>query len=438
MLSGGCINENLSVEPDFTPRELIWLPSQFGYQWVRNGTNLTLAEPFTKEIELTAAAILNNGAIVNFIMSKKVGTTDFHMGPHSSFNPRNSFYFTLRNVDPSLADNVTVVTKQFGDPDLQVQNENFTNYNTAKTIENHQSQLSDSLLYRVLSGGGFMRLFDINVFAEKSIGSGLTAAQSQIVNAFYQSIVTTALYVRQKCVLVQAPVLTTSTTLSTATSRVVVTSTPASTSKISSFSTLTSTGPTFASNAPPSSSSLTQSTVTTSIHMSTTGIRTSPNTSRLTVSPSVSTNWLSTGITPSTIFQKSETTGIQTTTSGRNSIRLSSGSALSTESLSLTIVTTTEESNFSSEEYSIAGYLRKTFSIVAGVVIGVLALLVIALLLYRKHVRNMAVKYAVSDGMNSTTGLQIAEELMFDGSRTFSENPYFESKSSMADVTYDA
>lgn len=90
-------------------------------------------------------------------------------------------------------DDMTVATYQFGHPSYQSQASNYSLFDASKTIDMLAAGgFGNSLQSRMLSSGGYSRVFDIAAFN--------TYSQSAIINAFYRTIVETTSYLERNCV----------------------------------------------------------------------------------------------------------------------------------------------------------------------------------------------------------------------------------------------
>ena len=168
----------------------------------------------------------------------------------------------MKRSSPSLAsDNQTVVTRQFGDPLLQVQSVNYSLFNAEATLSRLENGgLGNSLQAQILRDGYMMRLFDIKNF-QKASNTPLSTAQMQIVNSFYDQMVSTVEYQQENCKFIPdstVDAIVTKTT-STSTSSVAVTSSSV-TSASSSGTTATSTDVSVISRSISSSDASTSST----------------------------------------------------------------------------------------------------------------------------------------------------------------------------------
>jgi hypothetical protein len=84
---------------------------------------------------------------------------------------------------------------------LQVQSSDFSNFDSEETLAALRSAgLGNSLQARILAGSGFMRIFDIALFAN--------GVNQELVNAFYDQMIKTTVTVQQRCVFYPDPVPT--------------------------------------------------------------------------------------------------------------------------------------------------------------------------------------------------------------------------------------
>lgn len=229
--SGAPLFPTAAFEPTWTGNRTFARIQQYRdvWTWYRNSSNIRLDPGYDAELQLTAKIVSDNRASVTILMNTFVGTSSTsdpsgfywpYITTVSAFNPAvNNYFDSNLAAQASISpDNLTVVTLQFGDPAVQVQNNDLSGFDASATLHLLQSRgLGGSLQGRVLANGsGVVRLFDINQFTYGQYnGSFSTASSSQMVQNVFQQTVVTSVLVHTNCTIVDDPPSTSSIASST-------------------------------------------------------------------------------------------------------------------------------------------------------------------------------------------------------------------------------
>ncbi|RKO98034.1 hypothetical protein CAUPRSCDRAFT_10345, partial [Caulochytrium protostelioides] len=149
---------------------LSWMPefiSPNSQQWFRStGDKIALHPAYQREVLDTARLLIKNQVFLTITVDANGGSNN-PWGPVSVWNPKNPLYRAGTDFD-----NVSQAMRQYGDPNLSQDVE--TGYNLTSTYNNHlQNGLSGSLTSLVLSGGGWVRLWDYNRVVDRAVDRDL-------------------------------------------------------------------------------------------------------------------------------------------------------------------------------------------------------------------------------------------------------------------------
>jgi len=182
---GAPVDTDWMIEPLFYPSVMLPLNGVKNTKtYYRTGNGMTLDNGFQQEIDHTAKLLSSSDVMLISLISQRPGTEDSYFRQFvsiSAFNKDDSEYFAGKsNLIP---DQVTVVTYQFGHPDYQSHLANYSNFKSDKTkISLEQNGFGKSLQAQVIGLGGYMRVFDLDVFATSSNKvSLLTSFYSELV-----------------------------------------------------------------------------------------------------------------------------------------------------------------------------------------------------------------------------------------------------------------
>jgi hypothetical protein len=149
--------------------------------------------------------------------------TDFNQNPHqpsSSFNAFNPLFQYLQQASstPLTTDDYHTAISQYGDPSQSAQNSDFTGFDSVGTLSALGSKgLSSSLQGRILSSGGYARLYKIEDIVNCTKGA-------EVIQNFYNATFNDV----TKCITIPDKISSTETTTATSlatTSSVIATTT---------------------------------------------------------------------------------------------------------------------------------------------------------------------------------------------------------------------
>lgn len=121
---------------------------------------LSLDAAYDQEVLQTSQLLLSTNTMLSVFVK-----TDFNQNPYqgvSSFNSYNPVYNALYPKNDGPKDDISTIQLQYGSPQITSQNDDFTGYDSVATLNNLKaSGLTNSLQARILSKGGYARVFKI-------------------------------------------------------------------------------------------------------------------------------------------------------------------------------------------------------------------------------------------------------------------------------------
>ncbi|KAJ3213606.1 hypothetical protein HDU67_002657 [Dinochytrium kinnereticum] len=167
--SGSTCSGGFLFEPPFEPR--VFWPT--GRQFYRNSSQaLTLDSVYSEEIRQTAQLVVQNAVSVSLLIK-----SDFNAnrnGPISNWDS-TSRYFNTFAAKKAIVSNIHTATLQYGDPRFASEDAiTFGNFNPDRTLSNlNAAGLGVSFQARVLSAGGFARVFRIQDIIDTTLGQNV-------------------------------------------------------------------------------------------------------------------------------------------------------------------------------------------------------------------------------------------------------------------------
>lgn len=158
---------------------------------------LAIDATYADEVGVTASLLTDTNTMLSVFIK-----TDFNQNPHqpsSSFNAFNPLfqYLQSNSKNPLGTDNYHTTILQFGDPAQAAQNEDYSGFEKTGTLNALAAKgLSSSLQGRILSGGGYARLYRIEDIVNCTTGA-------EVIQNFYNATfddVTTCITIPDKII----------------------------------------------------------------------------------------------------------------------------------------------------------------------------------------------------------------------------------------------
>ncbi|KAI9205746.1 uncharacterized protein BJ171DRAFT_580392 [Polychytrium aggregatum] len=173
-------------EPTFSPS--IYYKSSRQNQIYRNSPEpIVLADVAYAEIAATANAILSSQALVSILIKSDFNANIY--GPQSTFDSHNAYYNTLASSTspPPAQSTIHTSLAQYGNPGDSAENDDYTGFDSARTLQNLQgSGLAQSLQALVLQGNGYLRTYALQDFCASG---NATMSGSFYTSNFFDQVV---------------------------------------------------------------------------------------------------------------------------------------------------------------------------------------------------------------------------------------------------------